>query len=49
MIVLIVLAIAMSLPVPDCHVSVRPMFGPDADSPIGVGIDGARVTTKCVF
>ena len=52
-VVLIALVIALALDVAvqpmECHLIARPVFGPDADSPIGVGVDGARITEKCVF
>ena len=52
-VVLIALVIALALDVAtqphECSVRVVPLFGPDVDGPIGVGVDGARVTTTCVF
>ena len=47
--VLLAIAVTLAAHPHDCHVSVQPVFGPDLDSPIGVGVDGARVSTKCIF
>ncbi len=47
--VLLALVLTLAAQPHDCSVSAQPLIGPDIDSPIGVGVDGARVSTKCIF
>jgi hypothetical protein len=47
--VLLAIVLALATNPHDCHVIAAPLFGADVDSPAGVGIDGARITTKCIF
>ena len=47
--VLLALLLTLAAQSHDCNVSAQPLIGPDIDSPIGVGVDGARITAKCIF
>ena len=45
----LLVALVISVQPHDCQVSLRPMLGPDPDGPAGIGVDGAKVTMKCIF
>ena len=49
MIIAIIVAWVLAVSPHDCHAVIRPLFGVDSDSPIGYGIDGAKITAKCIF
>ena len=46
---ILLIALVLSMQPHDCHLHIRPQFGPDTDSPAGVGVDGVWISTKCLF